>query len=86
MVQCKNKGKQQKEFHICKQAELCEISKDTFNRVRSDYALAASSASQQNNLVLRIIVKAPIFMALLGGKSNKTPLYIDITVLGKKAA
>lgn len=34
-VQCKNKEKQQKEFHICKQAELCEIFKDKFSRVRS---------------------------------------------------
>lgn len=78
VVQYKNMGKWQKEFHICKQAEFCEISKDKFSRVRSDYALAASSASQYKESILRTVVKAPIFMFLLGGKSNKTLLYIHI--------
>lgn len=71
MVQSRNTGKQQKELCICKQAELCEISKGKFIRLRSGYVLATSCASLSNKLALKTRGK-DIFMFLLGErKTNK---------------
>lgn len=78
MVQSRNTGKQQKELCICKQAELCEISKDKFSRLRSDYVLATSCASLSNKLALKTRVK-DIFMFLLGErKTNKNQTKLRI--------